>query len=112
MVKSDYTYLQEKYSTLIQGLIVGEGNAKERLLENSISLHMVFGLTFPYDLEDRKSKIVKTLSKFPALIENEKIILSSYDRSIMKVRKSTASKIINDIYSLYIELKWILNCES
>ncbi|MGK4568181.1 hypothetical protein [Flavobacterium sp. 3HN19-14] len=102
----NFLYLAKKFSMLIEGLIIGEGNAKERLLENSFLLHSVFGLNFPEELNSQKEKIIKQLSKFPVLVEDDKIIWSSYDRTIQKIRKSTASKIIKEIYNLYIEFNW------
>ncbi|MEO6832086.1 MAG: hypothetical protein ABI169_07785 [Chitinophagaceae bacterium] len=102
-MRKDYNYLAEKFSILIHGLVVGKGNVKERLLENSIVLHTVLGLTFPNPLEEKKEKIIKQLTKFPALVSDDKMIWSSYDRTIMKIRKNTAVRITENIYNLYVE---------
>jgi len=105
----NFLCLVEKFSLLIQGLVIGEGNSKVRLLENSFLLHTVFGLNFPDSLNDRKENIISQLTRFPALVEGDVIIWSSYDRTITKIQKATASRIILEIYALFVELDWYRN---
>ncbi len=104
-----YTYLMEKYTSLIHGMIIGKGNIKERLLENSVLLHMVFGLEFPDQLKSQKEQIIKRLKKFPAIIRNGKIVVSSYNRTIGKSRYATNIETTTMIANLYYEMIHFLN---
>ena len=101
----DYNYLMEKYSSLIYGLTTGKGNIKERLLENSVLLHMTFGLEFPKELDTQKNEIITGLTKFSALKENDEIVMSSYNRTILKCRYNTLVNLTELIANLYAELQ-------
>lgn len=103
-MENNYNYLLEKYSILIHNLIIGEGNSKERLVLNIKHLYIVFGLEVPPDLQYLKNIILLKLKKFSEIREDNKIIVSSYSHSIGKMRKKTASRLIDDIYNLYIGL--------
>lgn len=96
----------EKYSLLIYGMTTGKGNIKERLIENLEHLHSTFGLEFPKELKSQKEEIIIKLTKFPALINNKKIIYSSYERTISKCRHKTLVELGKLIANLHIEMKF------
>ncbi|MFT5250542.1 MAG: hypothetical protein ACJAUV_001016 [Flavobacteriales bacterium] len=104
MIRSDYNYLMEKYSTLIYGLTIGRGNIKARLKENTVFLHMTFSLEFPEELQIQKEEIIMRLTKFPAIIKNNEIVISSYDVTISKCRYNTVVELTKLIANLYLDL--------
>lgn len=108
-MESSYAYLAENFNMLIHGLTIGQGNIKERLSENSEWLHKVFGLDFPPHLQNQKDQIIKKLTKFPAITEDGEIIVSSYKRTIMKVRYKTLVEIVKMIDVLYFDLNEYFN---
>jgi len=110
-MKKSYSYFIEKSSVLIHSLLIGEGTAKQRLVENELQLSFVLALEVPDDLKKIQMRILKTLSRKPALGIGDKITLTSFRHTLIYMRNSTASKIINDLYTLYVRTKWHQNSD-
>ncbi|WP_179321131.1 hypothetical protein [Winogradskyella helgolandensis] len=98
----------EKFSSLIYGLTTGKGNIKERLIVNSVELHMTFGLEFPEEFKDQKNEIISRLTKFSALMEDSEIIMSSYNRTISKCRYNTIVELTELIANLHLDMQFYL----
>ena len=101
-----FTYFLEKSSALIGKLIIGQGDAKRRLRDAEFELTFLLSFEVPEHLEKLKQKIFKSVSKNPALKLNDKVYMTSFQNSISSIRNSTASKILDDIYSLHLQVVW------
>ena len=102
----NYTYFIEKTSILLFYLLIGEGNAKKRLLENRILISIAIDdAQVPETLKPMRDEILKILTTVPAVEENGVILQNSMSRTISKMRNSTASKVITMINQLYDEVK-------
>ena len=97
-----YAYFIEKSSALIHRLLIGKGTAKQRLLENEVEVMWVLHLDIPDNLNYLRKKILIALSKKPQLGDK----MSSFRHTLIYMHNSTASKIIDNIYSIYLGTKY------
>ena len=104
MKTNDLLYLNEKLSNLIYYLLIGEENAKQRLKNNLLNFHRAFSLDFPLELETKKLNVIKQLTKFPKVYFADSLVMNEYENTIHKIKNSSASKIIRDIYELKIDI--------
>jgi hypothetical protein len=101
-----FTYFLEKSSTLIHKLIISGGDARTRLRDCEFELTFLLTFDVPEHLEKLKERILKSVFKKPALELGVKVYLTSFRNSISNIRNSTASKIIDDIYLLHLQVGW------
>lgn len=107
MNKNEIIYLNEKLSTLIYNLLIDEGNSKQRLKNNLLNFHRAFSLKFPCEIESKKTKVIKKLTKFPKVFFADSIVMNEYENTLFKIRNSTASKIISDIYEIKLDIEFL-----
>lgn len=93
---SRYNYFIGKSSSLIYRLCIGEGKAKERLIECEHEIRCVLHAPIPDDLRPLRDQIKDRL--FDSGVRNGE---TSINQSMFGKRNSTASKIIKDIYNLH-----------
>jgi len=98
-------YFIEKCSNLIYNLLVGEGNAKQRLKKCEIDLMFVMHIDLPNEFEKQRIQILKRLCRHEPIISDGKVKIDSFTQTILHMRNSTASKIIADIYNLFQNVK-------
>jgi hypothetical protein len=101
-----YTDFLEKSSALIHKLIIGQGDAKSRLGDSEFELTFLLSFDVPEHLKKLKERILKSVSKKPTLELAGKVYMTSFRNSISNIRNSTASEIIDDIYSLHLQVSW------
>src|SRR5712671_1807889 len=104
-----YTYFLEKSSTLIHHLLIGKGTAKQRLRECETLLILVLSQEVPDDLKHIKERIWKNLNKKEGIYFDDEIRMSAFQRTLINMKNEKASAIINDIYTLYSEIKFRKN---
>jgi len=93
---SRFNYFIGKSSSLIYRLCVGEGTAKERLIECEHEIHCMLSAPIPDDFRILRDQIKNRLFD-SGVREGE----TSLNQSMFGKRNSTASKIIKDIYDLH-----------
>lgn len=93
---SRFNYFISKSSCLIYRLCIGEGTAKERLIECEHEIHGMLLAPIPDDLRLLRNQIKDKL--FDSGVRDGE---TSLNRSMFGKRNSTASKIIKDIYNLH-----------
>src|ERR1700749_1373599 len=103
--KKHYTYFVQKASMLIRKLISGQGNAKQRLLDCECDIDFVLEIEIPMDYIFKIDKIKSILYKKEEIKSGEKIKVTSFRNTIRYMRKKTASKVILDIYDLYLDVQ-------
>ncbi len=105
-MSSHNTYFLEKSSNLIQKLIIGQGTAKQRLLDCEIEFCLAFSIPIPNDLEPIRKKIIQELNQKREIGIGDKIHLTSFQNTLYFMRNACASKIIGEIYDLYREIEF------
>lgn len=105
---SELYYLKEKLSSLVSNLLIGEGNAKERLKSNLVLIYRTFALDFPPQYQKEKEKIIWQLTKFGPNFLEDKMILNEYENTLFKIKNSTASKIIKEIGDINFIIEFLI----
>jgi len=98
-MNKNYNYFIGKSSSLIHKLCIGEGTAKQRLRECEPQIYVMLRASIPDELIPLKEKIHKNLHKKISVGE-----MTSFRHTLTSMRNSTASKIIDDIYTLYLKV--------
>lgn len=99
-MSSRFNYFIGKSSSVIYKLCVGEGTAKQRLIDCEIDIRRMLHASVPDELISLKEKIRQDLfcNGFRISGETGKYSIA---QSLAGKRNSTASKIIKDIWSLH-----------
>lgn len=100
-----YTYFLEKAFYLMRKLLVGRGTAKQRLYECEVELFHFFASDIPEDLKPLRGKIEKRLNIRNEIKVGERVTMTSFNHTIIYMKNVTASRIIEDIYDLYLEVR-------
>lgn len=95
-MNNNFNYFIGKSSSLIHKLCIGQGTAKQRLLECESYIIVMLIASIPDELIPLKEKIHTNLNKKEAIST-----MTSFRHTLIRMRNSTASKIIDDIYTLY-----------
>lgn len=99
-------YFIEKCSEVLYNLLIGEGNAKERLLQNQTKITLCLSINLPEEVTPKKEKIESVLFAEPADIMGNQILHTSYMNSVCKMRKAKAANVIKDLNELYWAVKY------
>jgi hypothetical protein len=100
-------YFIEKCSEVIYYLLIGEGTSKERLLKNEIKIQLCLSINLPKEFDQRLEKLESVLYSVPEVRrpDNDQTIYTSFNNSVCKMRKAKASKVIDELYGLYLAVK-------
>jgi len=97
---SRYSYFLEKSSYLIYRLTIGEGNAKERLIECENEIYSMLLTPIPDELIALREELHHKLFDNGRTLRNGKPE-ESLAKSLQGKRNSSASKMIKDIINLH-----------
>lgn len=103
--KTSKTYFLEKASNLMYDLLIGQGDARNRLRQNELLVLYVLVLDVPNDFIKEQKNILKFVTKKGGLQVDDKIIVTAFQHTISNIRNSTASRIIQRLHSFYYNVK-------
>lgn len=105
-MKKQHTYFSTKSPAVVRHLITGQGTSKQRLRECGREILLILSTPIPDDLEYFKNKILSAMNKKSGKIDSkEQFGMTSFERTLITMKNTTASKIISDFYDLYCEIK-------
>lgn len=97
-------YFISKANDIIHRLLIGKGTPKQRLGREINNICLILkSKKFSDDLEKDKETIFKMLKERASYFEESK---SPEQHAVLKMRNSTASKIIEKFYSIYCEINY------
>jgi uncharacterized protein (DUF849 family) len=102
--RNTVTYFVEKSTAMIRKLVTGKGDAISRLREVETEICFLLAFDVPPHLEKLKHEIQKYVFKYEEFSINGLIKRTSFQNSIATIRNSTASKIIDCLYTLHTEM--------
>ncbi|MBI3773534.1 MAG: hypothetical protein HY272_12650 [Gammaproteobacteria bacterium] len=93
-------------SQVVKELAVAPGPVNERLLRVWRIIQPLTPVELPQELRNDWQSIKDEITKYPTLIDPYgNVIRSSIEQTLCKIRRKTASKIAEKIYSLYWNLE-------
>ena len=108
----------ERVTGAIEVLCVGKGDVRNRLMPATSVLAPLRDQDFPTDLQDQFRKIMKAATKYDASDFDRRLPLypagswnerqGRIEATMRRIRRSTGQNIAQDIWSLYVRLRIIV----